>query len=330
MKRSRRSIEEEDVDKNDDNVDNDAASSSLLKKTKERKKQHQQDVKPTVLTKKANKTSIVNEAQVQQQQQQQQHSTSIDVSNNKRNNKNKDIEKVRRSGMKAGIIHPPNMVSSNDNVGQSVTTNQTDEINNSAQFFSNDSVQQHVLFQEQLELVVSILPGGLHDKESQIHAALRSFLFRYTNDGNLNGIMLAYHNVSLLNNGHGMIHHELPCIHYTIHCTALIFRPQSGNVISGIITGSFYSHIALIVFRFFNASISAQQLRSAGYEYDPIAEHWYHVENTTTRSHNNQAANNILHNNTMIHFVLDKVHEANGIISMEGLKPSLSLESSSC
>jgi DNA-directed RNA polymerase subunit E'/Rpb7 len=167
-----------------------------------------------------------------------------------------------------------------------------------------------VFLEKKLELIVSILPAGLHNVRKSIEENLRLFLLRFT-DG-MGGILLAFNNLKIAKGGRGEILNELPYIHYTVQCDALIFCPAKGGKLSGVVTESFHSHVSLVVHHYFNASISEEHLRSSGFEYDNTDDRWKHGKTKAG-----------LDKDKKVDFLIDKVHESGGIISVDGSQPAI-------
>lgn len=159
---------------------------------------------------------------------------------------------------------------------------------------------------KKVELTVSLLPADLANVKKSVEQHLRRFLLKYA-DG-VGGIMLAFDNVKV--GSRGAILNELPYIHYAVSCDALVFAPKPDAALRGIVTESFHSHLSLIVHQYFNASISAEELRSAGFEFDEDAEQWYHNDAALTKDDS-------------VEFVVGRVHESGGIISIDGGNPAL-------
>jgi DNA-directed RNA polymerase subunit E'/Rpb7 len=160
-----------------------------------------------------------------------------------------------------------------------------------------DEVLSELLFRRKLRLSASILPSGLSDVKGSIDRCIREFLLKYSEG--VGGIILAYKNVEILKNARGSIMEELPHIHYDVTCEALVFSPVPKAKLWGRITESFHSHISLIVFNYFNASISAAQLRQSGFDYNAEKDMWYETKSEYVID---KAAN--------MSFTIDKVHEA--------------------
>lgn len=84
--------------------------------------------------------------------------------------------------------------------------------------------------------------------------------------------------------------------------------------LTGVVNECFPSHIGILVNSYFNAMVSADHLRAAGYSFDPDLQIWASEGGSQTIS-----------NQDKIHFEVDEVHEVEGAVSLEGVKPSLSL-----
>jgi hypothetical protein len=70
----------------------------------------------------------------------------------------------------------------------------------------------------------------------------------------------------------------------------------------------------MLVLNYFNAMVSAEQLRGAGYVFDADLQKWVSESGGQTISVNSR-----------ITFDVEKIHECDGTMSLEGVKPSLSL-----
>ena len=92
---------------------------------------------------------------------------------------------------------------------------------------------------------------------------------------------------------------ELPHIHYAVTCDAIVFSPILKGQLKGRVTESFHSHISLVVFNYFNASISAESLRASGFEYDSEKDLWFEKESEY-----------VVEKASYIKFAIENVHEA--------------------
>ena len=170
-------------------------------------------------------------------------------------------------------------------------------------------------FRKKLELTISLLPAALENVLAHAEDALRIFLLKYS-DG-IGGILLAFENLKIIsenkNSVSGIILDELPHIHYRVSMDALVFSPTAGSKMSGTVTeSSFHSHLSLVVHKYFNASISSNMLRDAGFEFDTIQLQWYYQRDTNAT---------VLKRDDQIDFVCHKLCESGGIISIDGSNP---------
>lgn len=76
----------------------------------------------------------------------------------------------------------------------------------------------------------------------------------------------------------------------------------------------FPSHVGLLVLDYINAMVSADTIRDAGFLFDHDLRTWTKEEGSVTISGGNK-----------VNFVVSKVHECDGTVSLEGVKISRSL-----
>lgn len=186
----------------------------------------------------------------------------------------------------------------------------------------SDTTKGGIFLQRRLEFIVSLLPSALADVKRGIGGAMRKFLLKY-NDG-VGGIMLAFDNLSILSDVQtpaldqrqsvaiGEILNEMPYIHYKVLADVLVFNPYHGCNLHGVVTESFSSHLSLVVHHYFNACISADDMREAGFEFDDVQSQWFWKETS-----------NSLSKTDGIDFVCKNIYETGGILSIDGEKPSI-------
>lgn len=68
----------------------------------------------------------------------------------------------------------------------------------------------------------------------------------------------------------------------------------------------------MLVHNFFNAMVSSDHLHLAGYVFDRDLQQWMQEKEP-----------NVLGNDDKVDFVVEKIHECEGVISMEGSHPSV-------
>lgn len=80
--------------------------------------------------------------------------------------------------------------------------------------------------------------------------------------------------------------------------------------LTGVVNECFPSHVGMLVHSFFNAMVSSDHLQSAGYVFKPQTQQWAR-----------ESDSKVLGKKGKVDFVVQKIHECDGIISMEGSSP---------
>mmetsp|Transcript_32076 Transcript_32076/g.75415 ORF Transcript_32076/g.75415 Transcript_32076/m.75415 type:complete len:271 (-) Transcript_32076:32-844(-) len=195
----------------------------------------------------------------------------------------------------------------------------------SSREFSNNSIVDNdrpVFFRKRAKLSISLLPWSLKDCKQSVENSLRKMMLKYSNG--LGGILMAYDDVRLedkdnktntttrTSEGKGWILNELPHVHYDVSCNVLVFFPSIGCQLKGVVNECFPSHVGMLVFGYINAMVSAETIRQAGYTFDVELQTW-------TKGGDSIASG------ARINFVVTKIHECDGTLSLEGDKPARSL-----
>lgn len=99
----------------------------------------------------------------------------------------------------------------------------------------SSSKKKAVFLKRKIDVELSLLPSSLHNSEDAVQNSLNQLLLKYS-DG-LGGILMGCENVRIMTEGQGKgrgwILNELPWIHYTVSCDALVFRPYIGGEVRG-------------------------------------------------------------------------------------------------
>ncbi|XP_041740606.2 DNA-directed RNA polymerase I subunit RPA43 [Coregonus clupeaformis] len=99
---------------------------------------------------------------------------------------------------------------------------------------------------------IALSPMYLNKKRTGIQEELNTELLRYSET--LKGVPLAYDDVSLLQQ-HGEIYDDNGYIHLDIQANFVIFQPQRGHKLLGIVNKLGVSHVGCLVHGCFNASV---------------------------------------------------------------------------
>jgi DNA-directed RNA polymerase I subunit RPA43 len=174
------------------------------------------------------------------------------------------------------------------------------------------------LYQTKLEMAVSLLPRDLADIQGALHASLRKILLRYSEG--IGGVLLSFEKVKILSRGE--ILNELPHIHYVVSLGGIVFSPKQGQTLTGVIYECFHSHVSLVLYGYFNASVPAAELQSSGYQYDARNVTW-------EKRQQHGSPESVLSKGQTISCDCHKIYISDGVISIEGRAPRLAIRSSS-
>lgn len=223
----------------------------------------------------------------------------------------KELKKAKRSRELGDSANIPKIYEINVNIDSvPVTKPQQGDAISSAVATNPDNDDQSRFFQKRVSLVVSLYPAALANVTECVKESIQSMLLKYS-DG-LGGVLLAFDKVKIIGK-EGVIFNELAPIHYTVELDGLVFCPAIGTRLQGVVNESFPSHVGMLVHRFFNAMVPAEQLEEAGYLFDRDLQHWAH-----------DATSKILGYDDCVDFTIDKLHECAGIISIEGSRLTVS------
>ncbi len=167
---------------------------------------------------------------------------------------------------------------------------------------------------KQVQILVSLSPSALVNIPSALNTSMQSLLLKYSDS--LGGVLISYNDIQLddstSDGKRGRIINEMPHIHYQVKCNVLVFNPSPGTVLKGKVNESFPSHIGLLVHELFNGMISAELLRRNGFTFDDETHEWRKHENSVDR---------IIKIDDAMEFTVDRLHECNGLISLDCKDP---------
>ncbi|CAM4639600.1 unnamed protein product [Leuciscus chuanchicus] len=114
---------------------------------------------------------------------------------------------------------------------------------------------------------VALPPVYLRKKRLGIQEELNAELLKYS--GSLNGVPMAYDNIKIVGQN-GDIYDDQGFIHFNIEASFVIFKPQIGSKLVGVINKMGAGHVGCLVHGCFNASVvkpnllSPEQWRDSG------------------------------------------------------------------
>jgi DNA-directed RNA polymerase I subunit RPA43 len=165
---------------------------------------------------------------------------------------------------------------------------------------------------KKVSVMLSLMPSAMTNSHKAMNSAMQTMLLKYSDS--LGGVLLSYENIEIdetKNGGRfGRILNEMPHIHYYVTCDVLVFNPSVGSTLVGVVNETFPSHVGLLVHELFNAMISAESLRQNGFLFDADTNEWSKQDTMVPISIGDG-----------IKFTVEKVHECNGLISLESKDP---------
>ena len=84
------------------------------------------------------------------------------------------------------------------------------------------------------------------------------------NVGNFGSIIVAYDNIKLLQRS-AEIYNESPLLHFDIKVNHIIFKPETGKKLVGVVNKTSSSHVGCLVHGRFNASLAKPRSRKNGW-----------------------------------------------------------------
>jgi hypothetical protein len=195
-----------------------------------------------------------------------------------------------------------------------------------------------------VSMMLSLPPESLSNTPKAMHQAMQAMLLHYS-DG-LGGVLLSFDNIQLDTSknggGYGKILHEFPEIHYYITVDVLVFQPvtksgagsgsssgggtstgtgaTSGSKLKAVVNETFPSHVGLLVHELFNASVSAECLREAGFTFDVDLNEW---SSSSGSGSSDEGGHGHISEGDCMEIVVEKVHECSGLMSLECKDPVL-------
>lgn len=184
-------------------------------------------------------------------------------------------------------------------------------------------------FQEmEAKFLVSLPPAAMANIPNALNSSMQNLLLKYSDS--LRGVIISFRDIEKDDNtgggtgasaasistsiatststSYGKIINEMPHIHYHIKCTVLVFNPCVGKVLKGKVNESFPSHVGLLIYELFNGMISADVLRKNGFQFDDDTHEWKKMDK-------------IISIEDGMECTVDKLHECNGLISLDCKDP---------
>lgn len=127
-----------------------------------------------------------------------------------------------------------------------------------------------------VSLKIALLPRDTSNPMSAVQAQLNNMLLKYNE--NLNGVPVAFSDLHFpKGKDSGRIISDSYWIHVDVMTSIVTFRPNVGTRLTGKITKLTDSHVSLLIYGMFNASISGEEMKCK-YTYNYGASSWQSEE----------------------------------------------------
>jgi DNA-directed RNA polymerase subunit E'/Rpb7 len=158
---------------------------------------------------------------------------------------------------------------------------------------------------------IAVLPHELGDITSTIRKKLNAMLFSYSIQ--LEAVPIMYTDLSFENDALvGRVMAEQPWIHVDVRAKIMQFNPVPGRVVQGKVKTVSDSHISILAYGMFNASIAGEKL-SESFKYNEESNMW---EPLKTTKGGNTAAN--IEEGSVVNFTAVNCQFSHGVFFVEG------------
>ncbi|KAL7537890.1 hypothetical protein ACHAXR_011724 [Thalassiosira sp. AJA248-18] len=199
---------------------------------------------------------------------------------------------------------------------------------------------------------VALLPTSLPNVTKCIQSLLHSLLLMY--DANMGGVLLSLdeeQGVKLLpidirrgnnttrgsgnNNSSsligGRIVDDLPYIHYRFQVKGLLFCPILGRKLKGQVVECTPTYVTLTTHHILSTKISTEKLQEQGFFYNSVTLEWTRERDVGGGVGGGGSDDDFLvgpstsiYLDDIVEFVVERIHECGGYISLDGTQPSVS------
>jgi hypothetical protein len=194
---------------------------------------------------------------------------------------------------------------------------------------------------------VALLPSSLPDVSTCIKSRLKSLLLMY--NATIGGVLLSLEeDIELLpidqkptNRGYdasttsrytggligGRIVDDLPYIHYRFQAKGLIFCPVVGMKLKGQVVECTPTFVTLTTHHIISTKISTERLHQQGFFFNLMSMEWTRERDSgdaINGEEDNLGPSTSIYLDDVVEFVIERIHECGGYISLDGTRPSVS------
>jgi hypothetical protein len=196
---------------------------------------------------------------------------------------------------------------------------------------------------------VALLPSSLPDVPTCIKSRLNSLLLMF--NANIGGVLLSLEEgIELLpidqkaadRGNHasstsrytegligGRIVDDLPYIHYRFQAKGLTFCPIVGMKLKGKVVECTPTFVTLTTHHIISTKISTERLHQQGFFFNLMSTEWTRERDRGDTVNGEEDADNLgpstsIYLDDIVEFVIERIHECGGYISLDGTRPSVS------
>ena len=183
---------------------------------------------------------------------------------------------------------------------------------------------------------VALLPSSTSDVIKHIQSLLHSLLLTY--DSKMGGVLLSLQGESNGEKGSsvkllpatnkmgssligGRIINDLPHVHYRFQAVGLLFCPMIGTKLRGQVVECTPTYVTLTTHHILSTKISAETLQESGFVYDSKTLEW--TGDRERKGSDSATAEVSVYLDSTLEFVVARIHECGGYISLDGSCPSV-------
>lgn len=158
---------------------------------------------------------------------------------------------------------------------------------------------------------IAVLPHELGDITSTIRKKLNAMLFTYSVQ--LEAVPIMYTDVSFENNNMiGKVMADQPWIHVDVNAKIMQFNPVPGRIVQGKVKTVSDSHVSILAYGMFNASIAGEKL-SESYKYNEDSNVWEPLKKSLSKSDRGP-----IEEGSVIDFTAVNCQYSHGVFFLEG------------
>lgn len=169
---------------------------------------------------------------------------------------------------------------------------------------------------------VAIEPAKLDSAVEAIKEKLNITLFKYNDD--IEGIPMSYENIKFMPGQNiAKIFGESPWLHIVFHADIVVFQPIVGQRLFGRVSKASGTHISLLIYGMFNATISADNM-GQNFRFDKTHTRWCVSSSSSCTTHvivfhfDREKNGTTIQEGSLVEFSVMSCHHSQGVYFLHG------------